>query len=61
LRSVSFYESFGKAFEASGIQPFYEKKEDAISYAPFRVCERAVCIRTYAVDGALEQTIPADY
>jgi hypothetical protein len=46
-----------KAFEASGVEPVFQKKDQAIDYAQNRACFRSGQIRVLDLTGKLERTI----
>jgi hypothetical protein len=46
-----------KAFEAPGVEPVFQKKDQAIGYAQNRACFRSGEIRVLDSSGKLERTI----
>jgi hypothetical protein len=49
-----------KAFEASGVEPVFPKKDDAIEYAEQRACFRSGEIHVLDATGNVERVIPFD-
>ena len=49
-----------KAFEASGVEPVFPKKDQAIDYALQRVCFRSGEIQILDSTGNVERVIPFD-
>jgi hypothetical protein len=49
-----------KAFEATGVEPVFPKKDQAIDYAQNRACFRSGEIRVLDSTGNFERIIPFD-
>ena len=47
-----------KCFEAPGVEPVFERRQDAISYAQGRACFRSGEIRILDSSGTVESVIP---